>query len=110
MSFICSALVITEPVSFICSTLPYTVSDCNDNDDSSRVEELDMDGTPKDTQKKKVPTFLALPATAASSEGAFSIAGLIICAKRVSLDPSTVTDLNFLRENSHHKIDSLASS
>ena len=54
MSFICSALVIADPVSFICSTLPSTMSDYNDNDDSSKVEELDMDGTPKATQKKKV--------------------------------------------------------
>ena len=30
------------------------MSDYNDNDDSSKVEELDMDGTPKTTQKKKV--------------------------------------------------------
>ena len=30
------------------------MSDYNDNDDSSKVEELDMDGTPKATQKKKV--------------------------------------------------------
>ena len=54
MSFICSALVIADPVSFICSTLPSTMSDYNDDDDSSKVEELDMDGTSKATQKKKV--------------------------------------------------------
>ena len=47
MSFICSALVIADPVSFICSTLPSTMSDYNDDDDSSKVEELDMDGTSK---------------------------------------------------------------
>ena len=47
--------------------------------------------------------YLALPATAASSERAFSIAGLIISAKQASLDPSTVvTDLQFLRENWEH--------
>ena len=46
--------------------------------------------------------YLALPATAASSERAFSIAGLIISAKEASLDPSTVTDLHFLRENWEH--------
>ena len=41
MSFICSALVIADPVSFILPTAS-TMSDCNDNDDSSKVEELDM--------------------------------------------------------------------
>ena len=46
--------------------------------------------------------YLALPATAAPSERAFSIAGLIISAKQASLDPSTVTDLHFLRENWEH--------
>ena len=46
--------------------------------------------------------YLALPATAASSEQAFSIAGLILSAKQASLDPSTVTDLHFLRENWEH--------
>ena len=50
MSFICSALVIADPVSFICSTLPSTMSDYNDNDDSSKVEELDMDGTPDESK------------------------------------------------------------
>ena len=40
--------------------------------------------------------YLALPATASSSERSLSIAGLITSAKQASLDPSTVTDL---REN-----------
>ena len=91
------------------------MSDYNDNDDSSRVEELDMDGTPKAKQKKKVLSDgynRPLPATAASSER--SIAGLIISAKQASLDPSTVTDFLFYvrigNMCSHHKIDSLASS
>ena len=93
------------------------MSDYNDNDDSSKVEELDMDGTPKATQKKKVLSDgynRPLPATAASSERVFSIAGLIISAKQASLDPSTVTDFLFYvrigNMCSHHKIDSLASS
>ena len=43
--------------------------------------------------------YLAMPATAASSERAFSIAGLIITPKQSSFDPSTVSNLHFLREN-----------
>ena len=58
--------------------------------------------------------YLALPATAASSERAFSIAGLILSVKQAPLDPSTVTDLHFYvrigNMCSHHKIDSLAST
>ena len=51
-----------------------------------------------------IPTFgenikyLALPAAAASSERAFSIAELIIFAKQASLDP----DLHFVHENWEH--------
>ena len=34
MSFICSVLVITDPVSFICSTQPSKMCACSDDDDS----------------------------------------------------------------------------
>ena len=85
------------------------MSACSDDDESSKVKQCDMDGIPKDTKVSEFPNiwrlarkYLALPATAASSERAFSIAGLIISAKQASLDPSTVTDLHFLLENWEH--------
>ena len=42
--------------------------------------------------------YLAMPATSASVERLFSVAGQVVTAKRASLDPSTVTLLVFLHE------------
>ena len=42
--------------------------------------------------------YLAMPATSASVERLFSVAGQIVTAKRASLHPSTVTLLVFLHE------------
>ena len=80
------------------------MSDCNDNDDSSKVEVLDVKVKVSEYPNiwRLARKYLALPAAAASSEWAFSIAGLIISAKQASLDPSTVTDLHFLCDNWEH--------
>lgn len=43
--------------------------------------------------------YLAMPASAANSERAFSIAGMIITPKQALLDPQNVENLHFLREN-----------
>jgi hypothetical protein len=42
--------------------------------------------------------YLAMPATSASVERLFSVAGQVVTAKRARLDPSTVTLLVFLHE------------
>ena len=42
--------------------------------------------------------YLAMPATSASVERLFSVAGQVVSAKRARLDPSTVTLLVFLHE------------
>ena len=42
--------------------------------------------------------YLAMPATSASVERLFSVAGQVVTAKRNSLHPSTVTLLVFLHE------------
>ena len=42
--------------------------------------------------------YLAMPATRASVERLFSVAGQVVTAKRASLDPETVTLLVFLHE------------
>jgi hypothetical protein len=42
--------------------------------------------------------YLAMPATRASVERLFSVAGQVVTAKRARLDPSTVTLLVFLHE------------
>lgn len=44
-------------------------------------------------------TYLAIPATSASAERAFSVAGTIVSAKRCNLDEQRVEDLHFVREN-----------
>ena len=44
-------------------------------------------------------SYLALPASQASSERAFSVAGTIVTAKQAQLDPQNVENLHFLREN-----------
>ncbi|KAL7576451.1 hypothetical protein ACA910_017961 [Epithemia clementina (nom. ined.)] len=46
--------------------------------------------------------YLAMPATAVSSERAFSIASLTSTTKQASMDPSSMADLHFLRENWGH--------
>jgi hypothetical protein len=43
--------------------------------------------------------YFAIPAASASSERAFSGAGNIITARRCRLNPGTVQQLHFLREN-----------
>ena len=43
--------------------------------------------------------YLAMPATSASVERLFSVAGQVVTAKRARLDPSTVTLLVFLHES-----------
>jgi len=42
--------------------------------------------------------YLAMPATSASVERLFSVAGQVVTAKRARLDPTTVTLLVFLHE------------
>ena len=42
--------------------------------------------------------YLAMPATSASVERLFSVAGQVVTAKRANLDPKTVTLLVFLHE------------
>ena len=42
--------------------------------------------------------YLAMPATSASVERLFSVAGQVVSAKRARLDPTTVTLLVFLHE------------
>jgi hypothetical protein len=42
--------------------------------------------------------YLAMPATSASVERLFSLAGQVVTAKRARLDPTTVTLLVFLHE------------
>jgi len=46
-----------------------------------------------------VRIYLAIPATSAPSERAFSIAGFIASAKRCSLTPMMVENLHFLHDN-----------
>ena len=46
-----------------------------------------------------VRKYFGLPASAATSERAFTVAGSIISPKRAMLDPTNVENLHFLREN-----------
>ena len=62
-------------------------------------EMMDDEDDDNGESRKSSLKYLAMPATAASSARAFSIAGLIITPKQSSFDPSLVSDLHFLREN-----------
>ena len=49
--------------------------------------------------------YLAIPASASSSERAFSLAGIIVSAKQTQTNPLNVEDLHFLNQNWEYMFD-----